>query len=544
MKFLIITEKCSSNGAELDGGARLVKTLQQALGKSVKIMQFGQAADASADWHYQYPFDLPNRFERRIANRRFIAERIKTVESNFTHVIFIHVSMQFGITEIPLSNSIQLWTFPMFLTPSYEASGETVPDHYVALERVTLAAAQNILTPSQLEKRQLMEYYSVPEKRIHVVPRGVEMHLFSPKSRTDLRKPQFCSVGSIKPQKNTLGLIHLFSKILRWYPEAELRIIGPVQNLSYYESVRAEINHLGLANSIEMVGHVPHTSLPQMLEGFHIHLSAATCETFGRAIFETLALGLPNVARKSGNAAAEYLSDLPYAIFADQHEEALHGVKKILNNFPKLSSMAAEVGHFFDENYLRELLVAKLCDRMTMAISDFDGTLYHKENTDKTVQCIAAFNKFSKKILCSARRIEDLVDQMSTLGIEADWIVGCSGGIVADGAGNKIWHTPLDVQEVHELEASVPQFQRIKYEGDVLQLAVPTEYLPPVPTLRVEIYQGIAYVSHWEASKFRAVHRLLRHIGWQGSVAAFGDGPYDQELLTYFDGKCDGRILL
>jgi hydroxymethylpyrimidine pyrophosphatase-like HAD family hydrolase len=52
----------------------------------------------------------------------------------------------------------------------------------------------------------------------------------------------------------------------------------------------------------------------------------------------------------------------------------------------------------------------------------------------------------------------------------------------------------------------------------------------------MEIYQGMAFINDWQASKLQAVLRLLRHIDWHGQVRAFGDGPYDNELLTYFDG--------
>ena len=40
----------------------------------------------------------------------------------------------------------------------------------------------------------------------------------------------------------------------------------------------------------------------------------------------------------------------------------------------------------------------------------------------------------------------------------------------------------------------------------------------------------------WKASKFRSTHKLLNYINWKGQVCVFGDGPYDTELLNYFDG--------
>ena len=155
----------------------------------------------------------------------------------------------------------------------------------------------------------------------------------------------------------------------------------------------------------------------------------------------------------------------------------------------------------------------------------------------KTQACIDEFQRFPIRILCSARPVSDLLEKMENLGIKVDWIVGCSGSIVADGSGKRLWQIPLDLEDVLHLEQLNPEFRRIEMEGEILQLAVSAEFLPKLSGLRIEVYQGIAFISHWEASKFRAIHRLLRHLNWTGRVAAFGDGPYDLELLTYFDGR-------
>src|SRR5690606_15302194 len=144
--------------------------------------------------------------------------------------------------------------------------------------------------------------------------------------------PIFCSIGSIKPQKNILGLVSLFSKIINQFPASKLKIIGPIQDKDYYSMVQHEIQKLGIAHAIDFKGYVPPDRIAKIVEDAHIHISASTCETFGRSIFETLALGLPNVARATNNAAAEVLKGLPYARFVDDPEDALENIKELLNN--------------------------------------------------------------------------------------------------------------------------------------------------------------------------------------------------------------------
>ena len=530
MKILLVTEKCSPNAEQKDGGARLVETLKSAFKESLSIMQFGTARDTSPTWRFDYPFDEQNRFKRRLANAHFIAEKIKAVENSFTHVVFIHISMQFGLVSLPLREDVEIWTFPMFLTPSYQASGEIVPHDYTAMEKLALAHSKIILSPSQFERRQLTQFYSIAEERIHVVPRGIDTKLLAPHIRTLDGPPQFCSIGSIKPQKNTLGLLRLFDEIQARHPGSSLRIIGPIQDQVYYEKVCAEIEKLRLQKLVECKGHIPPTDLPMSITDAHIHLSTSLCETFGRSIFETLASGLPNIARKTGNAAAEFLQHVPYAQFVDDNAAALDAIDAMLAQLPQLSAMAIEIGSLYDDEILSQLLAAKIGRKEILAISDFDGTLFHKDNPEKTVRCINAFRKFPARVICSARPLQNLQQVLKFYNLEVDWIIASSGSVVSNTGGEILWLTPLEPEDI----SAFSEAKRIELAGQVLQLAMPIT--PDLLGLRFETYEGTTFVAHWKASKLRAACRLLRHIRWEGQVRVFGDGPYDAELLTYFDG--------
>jgi len=538
MKILIMTEKCGPDETQRDGGARVVNTLKNIFGNSMSIMQFGSEADSSATWHFKYPFNLSDRFMRRLANASFIREKLGSVEKDFSHVIFIHLSMQFGVVDAPLGKEICVWTFPMFLTPSYKASGEIVPEAYFEMERLTLNQSQNILTPSRLERQQLIKIYSVPEERIHVVPRGVDSRFLRPKIRT-LKVPLiFCSIGSIKPQKNITGLIRLFVKIRNRYNGAVLKIIGPVQDVNYYKTVCHEIEKLSLNNAIEFLGYVSPNKLAEVISDAHFHLSASNCETFGRSIFETLALGLPNIARATGNAAAEFLNGLPYVRFVDDEDKAITYLDNMLVDFSSLSSMALEVGDLYDDAMLSSLLAAKVCKNNIIAISDFDGTLFHKNDPDKTTKCVKKFQGFPVRVLCSARPIQDLIDIIKSYNLTVDWVIGYSGAAVANSCGELLWKIPLQEDKVIELKRLIPEAVCIEIEGKVIQVAIPLERLSCIKALsfRVEVYQETAFIFDWSASKLRAALKLLRYISWPGQVRVFGDGLYDIELLTYFDG--------
>lgn len=536
LRILLVTEKYHPQQNQRDGGASLVRSLVRAFGDDLLIMQFDSQPNNGCKWNYTYPHLSNCRFERRVLNADYIGRKVFDIQKEFTHILFIHISMQFGILKYPLNSNIRAWTFPMFLTPSYIKSGEVVPHEYTLLERLSLAQSQNILTPSRLEKRQLLEFYNVPEEKVHVIPRGIDTTFIKPHIRSYTSRPIFCSIGSIKPQKNTLGLVELFSQLHQKYPHAKLRVVGPIQNDRYYHRVRERIKHLGQESNIEFTGFITPQCMGSTLEGCHLHLSTSACETFGRSIFESLATGLPNIAIKPGNAAAEYLDGLPYARFTDDIKMMSAEVDAMLEKLATLSHLATEVGELYDDVLLSQMIVAKIRESPPIAISDFDGTLYHKEDPLKTKRSFKAFKKYPLKVICSARPLKDILEQLQRHKLEAEWIIAYGGGIIARGCGEVLHELPLNAEDVRALQALFPGSNLCKHNQQPLQVTVPYFLLTELTGYRIEQYQQETFISNWKASKLHAVHKLLRHLNWQGQVLVFGDGPYDNELLTYFDG--------
>lgn len=539
MRLLVVTEKCGSAVADYGGGNRMVTTLQRAFGDAVSIAQFGDISTAGATWTFPYPAGGGDRFARRIERGGFVAARVRELSPGFTHVLFVHLSMQFGFADEALAN-VRTWTLPMFLTPSYVAAGETVPAAYTAAERAALARSDRVLTPSHLERRQLVDDYGVAEDRIRVVPRGIDLGGACGVVR-ELGGPlRICSVGAIKRQKNSIGLLRAFAAIRDRRPDARLRVIGPVQDPSYAAEVDLENDRLGLRDAVELIGYVPPDRLAESVADCHLHLSTSSCETFGRSIFETLALGLPNVARAANNAAAEYLHGTGYARFVDDLAEVPAAVEQLVAELPLHSSHAQEVGRQFDDDLLSRLLVAELCDADVLAISDWDGTLFHEHDDARTQRSMARFRRFARRVIVTAREVADTLEALARYELAVDWVIGCSGAVITDGRGSVVWRNPLDACELAELERRLPGARPVTVDGVTVQLACDTVEPSATPSHRIESYGGRSFVTRRDTSKLLGVQRLLGRLSWRGRVRVFGDGRYDDELLTFFDGT---RIL-
>src|SRR5690606_32796755 len=143
-------------------------------------------------------------------------------------------------------------------------------------------------------------------------------------------------------------------------------------------------------------------------------------------------------------------------------------------------SMATEIGTLYNDEMLSQLLAAKIQDQETIVISDFDGTLFHKDDPVRTQRCMEAFMSYPKRIVCSARSISDLLKAFDYHGLKVDWVVGYSGSVVADGYGNPLWFTSFEEKEIANLEKILISSERIEMEGNLLQFAVPLENAPNI----------------------------------------------------------------
>lgn len=145
-----------------------------------------------------------------------------------------------------------------------------------------------------------------PAPRLTVIPFGIDTTVFYP--RPELRNPTLFKIGTVKtlaPKYGIDTLIHAFHqvrlKLLTTQPELanQLRLCiaggGPqrveLQNL---------VNQLELTTVTELAGELPHSQVPNYLNQLEIYVAASRLESFGVAILEASACGLPVVVSRVG----------------------------------------------------------------------------------------------------------------------------------------------------------------------------------------------------------------------------------------------------
>ena len=135
-------------------------------------------------------------------------------------------------------------------------------------------------------------------KKLRIVPNGYA------NSKVENENPKrgkiILSVGRIHPQKGHDVLISSFKKVYFIHKDWELRIIGPIEDLEYYEKLKILIDELKLNDSVKLLGNVDEKTLEEEYKKASIFCLLSRYEGFPIARLEAMSYGLPVITTKAG----------------------------------------------------------------------------------------------------------------------------------------------------------------------------------------------------------------------------------------------------
>jgi glycosyltransferase involved in cell wall biosynthesis len=174
-----------------------------------------------------------------------------------------------------------------------------------AVERFLFSRADAVLCVSSALVSRVRSIRG-SSRGVHLVPNAVDADLFRPadsEPRADAA-PLVVFSGSLKPWHGLPDLLRAFDLLHEARPQARLRLIGDGPERSRLEALATE---LGLGDSIEFTGAVPHERVPDLLR--EADIAAAPYPRLERFYFsplklgEYLATGLPVVVSSCGDMA-------------------------------------------------------------------------------------------------------------------------------------------------------------------------------------------------------------------------------------------------
>ncbi|NKB50561.1 MAG: glycosyltransferase [Alphaproteobacteria bacterium] len=187
-----------------------------------------------------------------------------------------------------------------------------------------MADGDLVIANSNFIAEHLRTRYAVPEERIRVVPRGVDLKVFDPAKTTVARVVNLAGQWNLRDDAT---VVMLPGRLTRWKGQALLiealailkerlgaekfnvigLLVGSDQGRTTYRNqLEQRVKALGLEGQVQVLGHCPDMAAAYMLTD--VVVSASTDpEAFGRVVAEGQAMGRPVVVANHGGAAEQVL---------------------------------------------------------------------------------------------------------------------------------------------------------------------------------------------------------------------------------------------
>jgi glycosyltransferase involved in cell wall biosynthesis len=176
-----------------------------------------------------------------------------------------------------------------------------------ALARTLRRATQVAVVSGHLRRLLLADFPTLDERRVRVVPLGVDPDWASRPDRQ--ASGRVLVVSALWDYKRVDLAVEAFARLRVSLPEATLRVAGP-GSTSATKALEDLAARLGVAERTELLGNVPRAGMPDLYEWADVVLQLSLIESFTLPVLEAMAAGVPVVATRGG-AAVEIGGDAP-----------------------------------------------------------------------------------------------------------------------------------------------------------------------------------------------------------------------------------------
>ena len=197
--------------------------------------------------------------------------------------------------------------------------------------------ADFIIAASEQTKRDIVDFYHVPENKITVIyPCSDPMFysgdpidaskFFTPKRR------YIISIGAITPRKNLLKTVQAFG-LVKDRHDLDLVVIGTAVGLGrdYFKTILKFVDQNRLSERIHFLGNVPYKYVPSLCRNAQLMVYPSQFEGFGMPVVEGLFSKIPVITSRGG-CFPEAGGDAAVYINPDNYEEIAGWIDKLMDS--------------------------------------------------------------------------------------------------------------------------------------------------------------------------------------------------------------------
>lgn len=216
--------------------------------------------------------------------------------------------------------------------------------------------AKRVIVVSEVVGRHMIETFNVPPERIRLIPRSVDLDRFKNQHHREVGQSSFVisNVGRLSPIKGHTYFLQAMAKVVRTMPFVKIWIIGDAspKKMSYRQELETLVKRLGLTNYVEFLGN--RSNVPELLtETDVLVLSTIVPETFGRAVLEAQAAGVPVVATNVGGVVDIVQHEKTGLLVEPRDPDAMaQAVIRLINDHKLCENLVSESQKRIKKKYL------------------------------------------------------------------------------------------------------------------------------------------------------------------------------------------------
>ncbi|MBD3246195.1 MAG: glycosyltransferase [Candidatus Omnitrophica bacterium] len=230
-----------------------------------------------------------------------------------------------------------------------------------------------VICPSRTVARHIKQWYQIPDEKIIVIPRWVDLSLFSCRPYSERRSSNLIvSVGRISPSKGYEYLIEAFKRLVRENSYLTLHIVGTpdASKMNYFHHLKHLVTRHSLHYNVKFIGY--REDIPGILHDARMLVAPSVQdESFGRVIIEAMAAGVPVVASRVGGYQ-ELIRDGRDGILVNPRdsESLAGGMREVLQESMHAAYMTEQARGKVEREYTLETCLEKTAGVYEKTVSE------------------------------------------------------------------------------------------------------------------------------------------------------------------------------
>ena len=205
----------------------------------------------------------------------------------------------------------------------------------------SMKRADLIVTDSEFSKREILKYFPQHEKKLRVVPCGVDLEKFRPcetperipdvKKSLGIEGDYFLYLGTIEPRKNLERLIGAYNIFVQRAGSDAPKLVLAGGKGWLYDSIFAKVTDLGLSGKVIFTKYVPSEDMNPLMCGAAAFVFPSIYEGFGMPPLEAMACGVPVLASDAASLP-EVTGDCAVICDAYSEESIAEGLYRLFSD--------------------------------------------------------------------------------------------------------------------------------------------------------------------------------------------------------------------